>query len=95
MVRAYAITPPSATQLPLFVNHFRQLLGQHRLMLRDRILFPTQITRKMATIANLQRLSAAKLSSILLEQQPGDKSKLAVIDVRDDGLCRAVPSTDQ
>jgi len=45
------------------------------------------LIRKMTTIVNLQRISAAKLSELVLAES-GDaasQSKLAVVDVRDDG----------
>jgi len=41
--------------------------------------------RTMASIANLQRLSAAKLSEIILAKGPTAGESFAVVDVRDDG----------
>ncbi|KAL0768690.1 hypothetical protein CaCOL14_007998 [Colletotrichum acutatum] len=38
----------------------------------------------MATIGNLQRISAAKLSTLLLAEQAAGTSSVAVVDVRDD-----------
>ena len=39
----------------------------------------------MASIANLERLSAAKLSEIILAREGSAKDSIAVVDVRDDG----------
>lgn len=39
----------------------------------------------MATIGTLQRISAAKLSTLLLADQAASTSSVAVVDVRDDG----------
>ncbi len=39
----------------------------------------------MATVANLQRISVAKLSELLLASHASSNPTVAVVDVRDDG----------
>lgn len=60
--------------------------------------FPTrmlQFKRTMATIGTLQRITADKLSTMLLAEQAAADPSVAVVDVRDDGACglSTFPST--
>lgn len=45
----------------------------------------------MATIANLPRISASRLSSLIIAESAAANPTLAVIDVRDDGMSTYLP----
>jgi hypothetical protein len=49
----------------------------------------------MHTVATLPRLSSTELSQILLSNSSSnlDASKIAIVDVRDDGICPLFPES--
>ncbi|UQC76787.1 uncharacterized protein CLUP02_18302 [Colletotrichum lupini] len=85
--RAHRSSPPKLKavainfkKVPTSLCYFSRLAGR-RLSIFSRFLHRP---RTMATIGTLQRISAAKLSALLLAEQAAGTSSVAVVDVRED-----------